>query len=457
MEMEKAYKLFAFMLGGSFMAIGCSTSFSDGESASGEAIKDSAWVSPFNTAIQYGTVADSRDKRKYRTVKIGPLNWMAENLDYDTKDTNSSVCYDNDPENCAKFGRLYTRQIALGKSNDSALSFTSGICPEGWHIPSWGEWTLALNYVHNRYSDKDAPLLRSAGNWAEDSLGAGLDAFGFSALPGGGMDKESYKTTFSGKDSLANWWLPELASTYYVHDPYFFSVLISTNSYYVQRAAFSTYKGKTPYYKSVRCVENYSLEPQSSPFITYGSFTDNRDGHTYKTVQLGTQEWMAENLNYDGNGGRCFADNAAYCSIFGRLYDWDAAMTSCPEGWRLPSSDDFAALGNYVFNAQDTSAGRDSSGTLLKTELYWKQNKETSKFSSGNNAFGFNGLPGGVFDGSSFSGLGEKGLWWTESDLFDTDTTSDASSLANFSSSLLISYRVVRSKFFSVRCIKKDL
>lgn len=95
---------------------------------------------------------------------------------------------------------------------------------------------------------------------------------------------------------------------------------------------------------------------------------DQRDLQGYKIMEIGGRIWMAENLNYyeklenhvvDTLRGRswCYNDSSAYCEKQGRLYEWDVAVTACPEGWELPSKADFdslfASVGGFA-NAADS-------------------------------------------------------------------------------------------------------
>ncbi|MCL2261215.1 MAG: hypothetical protein FWC15_07675 [Fibromonadales bacterium] len=105
--------------------------------------------------------------KTYKYVGIGTQIWMAENLDYDVPNNDTDKCYDNDPANCAKYGRLYNWATALTA------------CPKGWHLPSDAEWTVLIDYAGG-----GAKLMATSG-WESSWCSNGTDDYGFSALPGG--------------------------------------------------------------------------------------------------------------------------------------------------------------------------------------------------------------------------------------------------------------------------------
>ena len=126
--------------------------------------------------------------------------------------------------------------------------------------------------------------------------------------------------------------------------------------------------------------------------FTLGSMTDSRDGQTYKTVTIGSQTWMAGNLNFGAMFSSCYESEVSNCDKYGRLYTWAVAMDSagkwsangsgcsynllcsptgvvrgvCPEGWHLPTGTEWATLFTEV-------GGSDLAGKMLKSKSGWKK------------------------------------------------------------------------------------
>ncbi len=119
-----------------------------------------------NVNDKEGTFTDPRDNRTYKYVTIGNLTWMAENLAYRSS---GSWVYDNDPYNERMYGRLYTWRAARN------------VCPDGWHLPSDGEWSDLEIEVGGR--ENAGRVLKAKKRWHDN--GNGTDQYGFAALPGG--------------------------------------------------------------------------------------------------------------------------------------------------------------------------------------------------------------------------------------------------------------------------------
>jgi len=152
-------------------------------------------------------------------------------------------------------------------------------------------------------------------------------------------------------------------------------------------------------------------------FITYylvsfsqemGTFTDPRDGKVYKTVKIGTQTWMAENLQYKTSGG-VFAYNLdeSNVEIYGRLYNWNTAKSVCPPGWHLPSDEEWTTLINFLGGERAASGKLKEAGTA-----HWKDPNNNAT-----NESGFTALPAGYrfnyrFD-VSFESLGNACYFWS--------------------------------------------
>lgn len=127
-----------------------------------------------------GFVCDSRDGQKYKTTVIGKQTWMAENLNYKVDD---SYCYDLANAYCEKYGRLYTWKsaMAVDDEKEKITEPHKGVCPEGWHIPSYDDFFSLVNYVTENNGGESAKWSLVSKSWND----VASDKFGFSALPGG--------------------------------------------------------------------------------------------------------------------------------------------------------------------------------------------------------------------------------------------------------------------------------
>ena len=301
---------------------------------------------------------------------------MAENLNYEVE---NSYCYNDDSEGCAKYGRLYTWAAAM----DSAAKWSNnakgcgngkicvpaypvrGVCPDGWHVPSYGEWETLRVAVGG---EMDSMIVWNSGIASEYDYGFSVPLAGAKISNG----KYSYEgnSTFFWTSTEQN---KREATSYYFHGR-------GGEDYFVKSFGYSVRCVKDVVEK--RPIESSSSQKteSSSSEIEKGSFTDARDGQSYKTVAIGDQVWMAENLNYKVYPSYCFDNEESNCEQYGRLYAWSAAMSACPSGWHLPSKDEFEALLSAV-------GGQEFAGKKLKSSDGWNGD------GNGTDAYGFSALP----------------------------------------------------------------
>ncbi|MBP5247666.1 MAG: fibrobacter succinogenes major paralogous domain-containing protein [Fibrobacter sp.] len=134
-----------------------------------------------------------------------------------------------------------------------------------------------------------------------------------------------------------------------------------------------------------------------------GTICDVRDGKVYKTVKIGSQTWLAENVAYCTDNTWCYDDNASNCEVYGRLYEWSAAVEACPEGFHLPSRDEWDLLAAYALE----QAGDENSS--LRSVESWT----SSLVTPGNDVFGFTALASGRYYFRAFTDMGYKAYYWT--------------------------------------------
>ena len=173
--------------------------------------------------------------------------------------------------------------------------------------------------------------------------------------------------------------------------------------------------------------------------IVYGKITDARDSKNYKTIKIGTQTWMAENLAYKASSA-CWAydNNATNVTKYGYLYDWETAKKVCLSGWHLPSDAEWTKLTDYL-------GGEDGAGTKMKTTSGWNEN------GNGTNTSGFTALPGGYRYFETFLGIGYYSDWWSSTENYATFAYFR---IVSYSSSNVYRYFNYKTNGFSVRCVR---
>ncbi|OFY56338.1 MAG: hypothetical protein A2Y87_05970, partial [Bacteroidetes bacterium RBG_13_46_8] len=345
------------------------------------------------------------------------------------------------------YGRLY---------NWETLHATN-ICPARWHVPTDADWTiLTINLGGDSIAGRK---LKEAGNahWIEPNTG-GTNESGFTGLPGGyrTLDGEfrylgnsSFFWSSVEADADNAWYLALNVHDYAYRSDAYKSRAFSVRCIYdATPVAYgntfipdSTEPGSYLFYAiqtvlgcesppdTVRltisrfpaaplaenvtgcegkpvpdlAAEGTGIQWYSDPAMP---IYDTRDGQEYKTVTIGNQTWMAENLNYYTTGGSWYYNNdsTTYADTYGRLYDWGSAKIVCPAGWQLPSDGDWMQLVNYL-------GGNPVAGGKMKEAdtIHWK-----SPNTGATNEREFTALPGGYrLSDNQFTGLGTMARFWT--------------------------------------------
>lgn len=408
-----------------------------------------------NPSISYGEMTDSRDGQVYKTVVIGSQTWMGENLNFEVA---NSFCYNDSASNCAKYGRLYT----WGAAMDSTAKFSTngkgcgygktcspsypvqGVCPEGWILPDTSAWYTLFSAVGGISVAGKILKTRSGWNGGDN----GIDSYGFSGFPGG---QGNLANGFSNMGNYADFWS---STENNIHGAY--RVFIKYNS---DGAVLSGQYDKSDG-RSVRCLKEENLSSNSSssiafsssgkaswaylnPAISYGEMTDDRDGQFYKTVVIGGQTWMAENLNLETANSFCYNDSASNCAKYGRLYTWAAALDACPTDWHLPDSTEW----NYLI---DVTGGELEAGTSLKSI----RASSDAVIDNGSDEYGFSAVAAGRFENNSaYRDLNTLAYFWSSS---ERSTTVARMLELSYRFSNAVLGGEAKSVALSIRCLKNE-
>ena len=433
------------------------------------------------------------DGNTYNTVLIGSQCWMKENLratnypdgnsiDEGFAQTSTSTGYyyhaDDNSGNDATYGLLYNWTAAMngGASSNAVPGNIQGVCPDGWHIPSAGDFDVLRNYVKGQYGCNnlyDGRALAATANWLSCSGGCNVgddlsanDSSGFSLQPSGWADGGSYNDF----ETQARLWSSKEENSNQAHYLYLNNCDNETYDYDDQK-----YHGY-----SIRCLKNDYVSNwrkcTGTPTVT------DVDGNTYNTVQIGSQCWMKENLRTTqyANGNPIdegyaqtssytgyyyhVDDNSGNDNTYGLLYNWAAAMHEtddegtqgvCPDGWHLPSRAEFQKLRNY-FNG-DHGCDNLYDGKPLAADANWYScNNGDCNIGNDiatNNTTGFSLQPAGWADGSWYNDFRSQARLWAS-----TEENPDNARFLWFENCRDDSWDWDEQKHhaYSVRCIKDN-
>jgi uncharacterized protein (TIGR02145 family) len=256
--------------------------------------------------------------------------------------------------------------------------------------------------------------------------------------------------------------------------------LTASTKYYVR--AYATNSSGTSYGNELTFTTNDIVIEASTiifnPDLKYGAISDV-DGNTYKTIQIGNQIWMAENLRTtrlndetlipnvkdDKEWGHLETagyswynnDASAYLADYGALYNWVTVNTGklCPSEWHVPSDTEWGTLTTYL------GGGSIASGKLMETgNAHW-----LNPNSGATNSAGFTGLPGGSRYGDDvflgyivyfFFDLGDVSRWWSASESGSADLASIAYIFSREDSNFTGVEQFFKKSGASVRCVKNN-
>jgi len=207
---------------------------------------------------------------------------------------------------------------------------------------------------------------------------------------------------------------------------------------------FGTYNVELTAYSENKKKEDIKIISIIIQGPVYDYFTDNRDGYTYKTIKIGNQWWLAENIQYKPTYGNYWYQNndVNNIPIYGYLYDYETSKTVVPEGWHIPNLNEWKQMLDYLGHQSTVGANLKEIGTE-----HWRETN-----SNVNNSSGFTALPGGQYFDGTFYYVEASGRWIiAKSD--ESDSLSIVSMHAS-TPSVDIYNNVSDEAGFSIRCIK---
>jgi type II secretion system protein G len=206
------------------------------------------------------------------------------------------------------------------------------------------------------------------------------------------------------------------------------------------------------------------------PWSCGSTLTDSRDSKSYPTVLIGTQCWMAQNLDYN-NGCQSITwvnnSSVGWCGYYtggpftneGLLYQWGTAMDTtsgnpgiCPAGWHVPSDTEWFTLENYLKDSGQTCNAVRGTPDGSPSDCSTAGTKMRSVAAGGSNSSGFNGLFTGFreYDGSYYSSRPDYGIFWSSS-VYGTNAIYRELMTG---STMITRYSNLKASAYSIRCLK---
>lgn len=218
--------------------------------------------------------------------------------------------------------------------------------------------------------------------------------------------------------------------------------------------------------ESTDVVANYL-----NPDYSYGEVTDTRDGQAYKTTSIGSQTWLAQNMNYESVNSACYDNVADSCSKYGRLYTWNDAKLACPSGWHLPDTTewyallaevggmDSAAVNLISKNGWPRTANASASMDSIVSQIDTALTSNVPKGWGGSDPYGFSALPAGSgMDNGGFIGVGGFTEFWLATEYL-VNSFGESVDEAYYGNLLILDYyahtvAAGKTRLKSVRCVK---
>lgn len=420
------------------------------------------WSDPVTFTTLSGTVEPGEcgpavdcEGTSYPTVKIGDVCWMTKNLAAEACVTTGNVySYVNDqfPDedaNVETYGLLY----------DEEAAFATGICPEGYTLPT----TEQFEYLKNNFTVEE---LRNSTGWV---VNTGTNGTGFS-WDGSGF-RNGTSETFDHMLMEGYLWAVDMTSG--TPQPAMYKMMYYCN----EIVRVYDFNGISA---SIRCVKNAEPQPEPEPepepeTFTCGTSTMiDADYNEYETVEIGTQCWTKTNLRVKV-GEEIVSGNAEYSAteayrfkvpsrdlaIYGYLYNWKAANMVCPTGWHLPTDAEWTQMENVVstipIDPDATGERGDHLGKLAAYDENWDPSSTpntpgyTEPFDD-RNLSGFSARPMGYY-WRGFDAQTRYAQFWTATENPE-DTTKAYDRWMGYSYTSVQRYSHSKTIGYSVRCVR---